>query len=845
MTIHYIHLGSALGAGHHRAKGGLDPGRGPQMTDPAAPLIHPAPNQPAGSFLATSGGILVVIVALYFGRDIFVPLAIAVLLSFMLAPVIRGLRRLKLPKILAILVAVTLAFATIGVVSVVVGSQLVQLADNLPRYEQNITQKTRSLRSPAGGGGVVERVTTTIEDLSNELATSEEPAGAAVRPGTSDQPRREPTPVIIEQPPARPLDVIRSVLGPLLTQLATVGVVIVFVIFMLIERQDLRDRFLKLAGADDLQRTTEAITEAASRVSRYLLMQLVVNVSYGVPIGVGLYFIGVPNAVLWGVLATVLRFIPYLGPLMAAIFPLALAIAVDPGWSMLVWALALILTVELISNNVVEPWLYGASTGLSSFAIIIAAVFWTMLWGPVGLVLATPLTVCLVVVGRYVPRLEFLGVLLGSDPGLAPEERFYQRLLSGNVEEAVEIAEDFVDEKSSRAFYDEVAIPALRLAQNDGRRSASDMTYRRVVADGAVAVVREVAEHVRETGAVAGADPGEGSDRPESDGNVDRKVLCIGGRTELDRAAAEMLAEALGERGIGVRVLPSIAVSQNAIAQLDLRGIEVACLSYLNPQPQVFARYVCRRLKRRAPNLRIIVCFWNPPADLAPSGDLAAQMGADAAALLLTVAEEQIGTWLEEIAAAAQSTTGDLAISEKAQERLAVLPELGLASTKGDPFDVFARKVADAFDVPIALVSLIGETASRGAAGLPGERDTSGQAPHSTSIRADLASSGAVLVVEDVANDPTFADNPFLLENGVRFYVSAPLRTSSDVILGCLCLMDTNPRTFGARDVKLLTIIADELTNRLEANALRKQPVAIDSIGELTTTMAQEPSRIF
>ena len=355
----------------------------------------------------------------------------------------------------------------------------------------------------------------------------------------------------------------------------------------------------------------------ASRVSRYLLMQLLVNVSYAIPIGVGLYFIGVPNAVLWGVLAAILRFIPYLGPFLAALFPLALAIAVDPGWSMLIWVIALIVTVELISNNVVEPWLYGSSTGLSSFAIIIAAIFWTTLWGPVGLFLSTPLTVCLVVIGRYVPRLEFLGVLLGSDPVLAPEERFYQRLIAGNIEEAVEIAETYVDETSSSEFYDEVAIPALRLAENDRQRSASDMAYRRVVADGVAAVVHEVAEHVSETESVPGDDPGDGAVEPAQPA-VERRVLCIGGRTELDRAASEMVAQVLVEHGTGVRVLPPIAVSQDAIGQLDLDGIDVVCISYLHPQPQVFARYVCRRLKRRARNLKTIVCFLNPPPDLLP-----------------------------------------------------------------------------------------------------------------------------------------------------------------------------------------------------------------------------------
>ena len=468
------------------------------MTDPAAPSLQPAPTRPAVTSFLTAGGLVLAIGGLYFGRDIFVPFAVAILLSFVLAPLVNWLQQLKLPKIAAILVAVALAFAVIGALSVVVGTQLVQLADNLPQYQQTITQKIRSLRASSSSGGVVDKVTTTLENIGEELASPKEPAGAA-RPGTANKPKREPVPVTIEAPGAQPLEVIRTIVGPLLAPLATAGVVIVFVIFILIEREDLRDRFIKLVGAGDLQRTTKALSEAGERVSRYLLMQLVVNVTYGIPIGVGLYFIGVPNAVLWGMLAAVLRFIPYLGPFLAALFPLALAIAVDPGWSMLMWTIALILGVELISNNVVEPWLYGSSTGLSSFAIIIAAVFWTTLWGPVGLFLSTPLTVCLVVIGRYVPQLEFLGVLLGSDPVLAPEERFYQRLLAGNIEEAVEIAETYVDEKSSHEFYDEVAIPALRLAENDRQRSTSDIGYRRVVADGATAVVREVAEHVSET----------------------------------------------------------------------------------------------------------------------------------------------------------------------------------------------------------------------------------------------------------------------------------------------------------------------------------------------------------
>ena len=799
-----------------------------QMDDDAARIVDPvAPTGPPGKSLLTVGGVLLAIAGLYLGRDIFIPFAIAILLSFALAPLVSLLRRLKFPKIAAILVAVALGFSVLGGVSLIVGTQLVQLANDLPTYRETITQKIRSLRSSASGPGIVENVTSTIEDLSEELSTAEQ-GGEDLRAAEGGA-RREPVPVTIETQASRPLDVIWSILGPLISPLATAGIVVVFVIFMLIERQDLRDRFIKLIGAGDLQKTTEAISVAASRVSRYLLMQLLVNVTYAVPIGVGLYFIGIPNAVLWGVLAAVLRFIPYLGPFLAALFPIALAIAVDPGWSMLVWVIALIITVELISNNVVEPWLYGASTGLSSFAIIIAAIFWTTLWGPVGLFLSTPLTVCLVVIGRYVPRLEFLGVLLGSDPVLAPEERFYQRLTAGNIEEAVEIAEAYADETSSRAFYDEVAIPALRLAENDRQRSATDLSYRRIVADGAVAVVREVAEHVRESGSVIGDDPGEDAAHVQTPSGVDRRVLCIGGRTELDRAASEMMAQVLGEQGIGVRVHPPIAVSQDAIGQLDLNGIEVACISYLNPQPQVFARYVCRRLKRRARNVRTIVCFLNPPPMEAPASDLPAQMGSDAVALTLASAEEQIAGWLAPLTPPSTAMS-EPAIPENEQGRLDALRALGLTAIKGESFDLLAKKVAEAFEVPIALVSLIGQTSQfwPGAAGLPEELEAGRQASRSTSICGHVVAQDDVLVIHDVAKDERFANNPFLLEKGIRFYAGAPLRTSSGFVLGSLCVIDTKPRAFSSKDRKLLQIIADELMSKVESAAAGHGPLGAD-----------------
>ncbi|MCB5176647.1 AI-2E family transporter [Microvirga lenta] len=796
------------------------------MADPALPP-PPSAVRPASSPVLTAGGIVLAIGGLYFGRDIFIPFALAILLSFALAPLVNWFRRLKLPRVAAVLVAVALAFVLIGGIGFVVGRQLVQLASNLPAYQTTITQKIRSLQQSAPGGGVVERVTTTIEDLGKEIAGEEKPEdepaqapGSALGAGTLE----EPVTVRLEPPRPRPLEVIQTIIGPLLAPLATAGLVIIFVIFVLLEREDLRDRFIKLAGAGDLQKSTQAINDAAARVSRYLLMQLVVNLTYGIPIGIALYFIGVPNAVLWGLLAAVLRFIPYLGPFLAALFPIALAVAVDPGWTMLLWVVGLFLMAELISNNVIEPWLYGSSTGLSSLAIIMAAIFWTSLWGPVGLFLATPLTVCLVVIGRYVPQLEFLGVLLGSDPVLAPEERLYQRLLAGNLEEAVEMAEDYVDERSSREFYDNVAIPALRLAENDRQRSTTETNYRRLVADTAICVVREIEDHIRDKDDEA--DTGEG--RSATGAAKPSAVLCVAGRTELDRAAAEMMSQVLHERGIGARVLPPIAVSQGALGQLDLQGVDVVCLSYLHPQPQVYARYICRRLRRRAPHVKLVVCCWNPVSATERPEDPAKQMAADAVFTSLEACLDQMDAWVSRPA----SPTGAAPVIQDAEhEQLAALEELGLTSVKERQFDRVSREVAQAFGTPIALVSLVDQVhrpSNEAASPQGGHAD--GPNPHGESLDAYVIAANEALVSEDVTKDPRFADDPIVLEKGIRFYAGAPLRASSGVVIGSLCLIDTKPREFPEPDRQRLQQMADALMADLEGRSRKDADPSPDAV---------------
>jgi predicted PurR-regulated permease PerM/GAF domain-containing protein len=788
---------------------------------PVSPQPPPPAIQTTGSPILTAGGIVLAIGGLYFGREIFVPFALAILLSFALAPLVNWLRRWSVPRIVAVLIAVTLTFILIAGIGFVVGRQLVQLAGNLPSYQATITQKIRSLQTSVPGGSVVERVTTTIEDLGKEISGDEKKPEAAPRgPGAGARPQ-EPVTVRLERPQPNPLALIQTVVGPLLAPVATAGLVVILVIFVLLEREDLRDRFIRLAGAGDLQKSTQAINDAAARVSRYLLMQLVVNLTYGIPIGIALYFIGVPNAVLWGLLAAVLRFIPYLGPFLAALFPVALAIAVDPGWTMLFWVIGLFLVAELISNNVIEPWLYGSSTGLSSLAIIIAAIFWTMLWGPVGLFLATPLTVCLVVIGRYVPQLEFLGVLLGSDPVLAPEEQLYQRLLAGNLEEAVDMAEDYVDEWSSREFYDNVAIPSLRLAENDRQRSTTDTNYRRLVADTAISVVREIEDHVEEKGAKAEkAGERDTAERPPC-------VLCLAGRTELDHAAAEMIAQVLGERSIRAKVLPPIAVSQGVLGQLDLEGVDVACLSYLHPQPQVYARYIFRRLRRRAPQVKLIACCWNLAPGAGQTEDLRKQMAADAVFASLQACIDKVEAWIGRPATPGGAQQVPL---DTQQEQLAALRSLGLGSAKGHQFDEASRKVAQELNVPIALVSLVEDVhpIQPEPTGPPGETRDIHPPPHEDSLGAYVIAANDVLVSEDVTKDPRFADDPRVLEKGIRFYAGAPLRTSSGHVVGSLCVVDTQPREFADRDRRRLQEMADELMARIESRA----PEAADRLSD-------------
>ena len=590
--------------------------------------------------------VIATVAALYFGREIFIPLAVATLLTFALSPLVAALRKVRVPRPAAVVAVVIGAFAAIFMFGAVVASQLGTLAQNIPLYQYNLVSKVEVIKDANVGGGVFERLSKLLERLGREIQADEE-ANTVGAPGSAD-PSPAPIPVEVITPPPGPLQVLRSVVGPLIQPLATGGIIIVVVIFMLLRREDLRDRFIRLVGAGDLHRTTAALQDAGERVARYLLSQLAVNASYALPIGIGLWVIGVPNAPLWGLMALILRFIPYIGPIIASIFPLILALAVDPGWTMVLWTAALFVVLELVSNNVVEPWVYGSRTGLSPLAIIVAAIFWTWLWGPMGLLLSTPLTVCLVVLGRHVPQFEFLDVLLGNEPVLEPHQQLYQRLLAGDPAEATDRAEAYLEDNTILSFYETVAVPALVLAEEDRSRGVLTDERRARVAESAQTLVDnlydyalvesdEESEPRQELANESPAKP-QPIALPDGEGRV---IACAGGRGELDDAAAAMLVQVLRAQGATADYIEHTSLSPGRIKQLSIDGLDTIVIVFLNPSSVQHARYMTRRLKRSRPSLRVGILLCNQTNGTIDPIKLIAEVGSGFVASTLAEAAAQ------------------------------------------------------------------------------------------------------------------------------------------------------------------------------------------------------------
>ena len=455
---------------------------------------------------------VVVVAALYFGREVLVPIALAILLSFVLSPLIRILRSWYFPRAIAVLLVVFVASVAIFALGTLMVSQVNELASDLPRYQYTLQEKIDTLRGGFSGGGTLERASEVLLDLKKEI---EKPKAEQTSPPIGQPtPPSKPLPVQVIQPDPGALKTLAALIAPLIHPLTTTGIVVIFVIFILLQQDDLRNRLVRLAGAGDLQRTTAALDDAGERLSRLFLTQLALNAAFGVVIGIGLWIIGVPSAPLWGMLAMVLRFVPYIGGVISAIFPLVLAAAVGVGWTMVLWTAALFLIVEPILGQVIEPLAFGHRTGLSPVSVVVSATFWTWLWGPIGLILATPLTICMVVLGRHVDRLKFLEVMFGNQPPLTPAELIYQRMLARDPVEATEQAETFLRENPLVAYYDEILFDGLRLAQADAARGLLDDERMRHIRDAVAEIVDDLKAHEDKAEAVLRDDAEQLGDSP-------------------------------------------------------------------------------------------------------------------------------------------------------------------------------------------------------------------------------------------------------------------------------------------------------------------------------------------
>ena len=577
--------------------------------------------------------IAIVAAILHFGKDIFLPLAIAMLITFALSPLVSALRNRGLALVATVLSVVAMTFLAIGLFGFIVAGQLSQLATNLPMFQANIVTKLEGLREASSGNGVVSRIINLVSAVNAEIGSA-----TAVAP-TSPQGTTSDNPVKVEVvAPASAVQTLQALVIPIIRPVATAGLVIVVVIFMLLEREELRDRFIRLVGSNDLHRTTEMLEDAGARVAKYLLIQLLVNTIYALPIGLGLYVIGVPNALLWGLLTLVLRFVPYIGSVLAAAFPLFLAFSVAPGWSLVLWTAGLFVLVELVTSNVIEPWLYGSRTGVSPLAIIVAAIVWTWIWGPLGLVLSTPLTVCLVVLGRHLPQFAVFDILFGDNPVLAPHSRLYQRLLAGDPVESTFRAQEALEETYLADYYRDVGLPALMLGQYDHLRgimsnAKQDMlaqTAARLVADLEPAVKDELAQ-AEQVAATANGDAEANAEAmpdappvaiPGLEG-LGFRVVTLGGRSKLDDVAAAMLGQSMAAEGAEVTLRTYNDLLPASFPDLTKLVADCLILNFLDPNPSRASLLHIRRIKLAAPHLRVGVVIWQMPANLAGNGSMA------------------------------------------------------------------------------------------------------------------------------------------------------------------------------------------------------------------------------
>jgi predicted PurR-regulated permease PerM len=580
-------------------------------------------------------GLALVLGFLYWARVVLIPVALAILLTFLLSPVVSWLQRRKLARVPAVILVTLMTLAAAAGVGWAVTHQITDLVDTYPRYEENVNSKIASLRA-RGREGLVDKVQALAQRIARELEDAEAEPQPADRSPDADAP--QPVRIVSEEGPFGFSDV-WSVAGPLLEPVANAGLVLVLVVFMLINREDLRDRVIALIGRVQLTETTRAFDDAGERISRYLLMQLLINTGFGIAVMLGLLAIGVPYAPLWGFFAAVFRYIPYLGPWLAALLPIALSLLISRDWTTALAVIALFGVLELATNMAIEPMVYGRGIGVSQAALLVSVAFWTWFWGPVGLILASPLTVCLVVLGKHVPFLRFFETMLGDRPALDPPTRYYQRLLAHDQDEAAELTEERASALPLEQVYDEILLPALSLARADLRagkideddqqqlvlatRQIADELARRARVASARQLVADDKATAKEARAEARAEAKEAraegrAEEPRAEAAVAEpaaalvrlKVLACPARDATDETALAMLLGLIDPLRYECSSIGSVQPASDLVTLLEREAPDILCIASLPPGGLAQTKYLCLRARARSSGLKILVARW-------------------------------------------------------------------------------------------------------------------------------------------------------------------------------------------------------------------------------------------
>lgn len=589
-------------------------------------------------------GVALVLGFLYWAKVVVIPVALAILFTFLLAPLVNLLQRRHFGRVPSVVLVTVLALGAVIGAGYAITQQIGSLLDDYPRYEQNISSKIAGLRS-RGGTGLIDKMQSISQRISEQL----EQADTAPPPvPTSDLARAQPVRIVDAEGPFR-MSQLWSVAAPMLEPLANFGLVLVLVIFMLVNREDLRDRVIALIGQAQMADTTRALDDAGSRISRYLLVQLLINVAYGVVVGVGLWLIGVPYGPLWGFFAALLRYIPYLGPWLAAMLPIAMSLLIEPSWSTALLVIGMFAVLELITNMLIEPTLYGRGIGVSQAALLVAVAFWTWLWGPVGLVLASPLTVCLVVLGKHVPFLKFLDTMLGDRPALTPPYRFYQRLLARDEDEAAELVEDLLSGQSLVEVYDGVIVPTLALARGDRRIGKLDAGAHDELIDNAQDIATGLGRLHRNGKAAIQAEAdadGEGEGEGDAASSLFPRVrlLIVPARDASDEAAVAMLRELIDARRYDCTAASSSHLASDVVALVERETPAILCIASVPPGGLAHTRYLCKRVRTRFPEVRIVVGRYSLlESGIAKNREQLGAVGADRVSTSLAETVSQLG----------------------------------------------------------------------------------------------------------------------------------------------------------------------------------------------------------